>query len=176
MKKLKNNLIIGLLIITPFTFTKAQSYTGSSATPSLFASYSNTRELYNAIEMENKSGVRAMKDLAARFTNASVANWFEGNNVISASVIENGIKNSVLYDKKGRWLRTIKSYDETKMPADIRELVRRSKYFDSDILYVWEVQKWDSLYYVVHLQNKKTVNEIVVYDNEITLLKSYITQ
>jgi hypothetical protein len=105
--------------------------------------------------MENKSGVRAMKDLAARFTNASVANWFAGNNVISASLIENGIKNSILYNKKERWLKIIKSYDETKMPANIRELVKRSKYFDSDILYVWEVQEWDLLYYVVHLRIKK---------------------
>ncbi len=177
MKNLKNILFAAILISAPFTFIKAQKdYADASKKPVLFTSASQVRELYNAIAMENKSGVRAMKDLATRFKNGSDVKWFAGDNLISATVIKDGIKSSVLYTKNGRWFRTTKSYNESSMPADIRELVKRSEYFDSNILYVWEVQERDVLYYVVHLQNENTVNEIVVYNGEITLLKKYLTQ
>jgi hypothetical protein len=176
MKKLKNNLLIALLIIAPFTFTKAQNdYAGSSKRP-LFTSDSQVKMLYNTIMLENKSGVRAMKDLSKRFTDPSSAKWFVGSKIISASFIKDEIKYSVSYDKNGHWIRTIKSYNETRMQENIRELVKRSKYFDNDISYVWEVQEGSFLYYVIHLQDKKTVNEIVVYDEEITLFNTFVIQ
>jgi len=176
MKKLKKNLLIALLIIAPFTFTKAQNDYASSLKRPLFTSDSQVKKLYNAIIMENKSGVRAMKDFSKRFTDLSDVKWFAGSNIISASFANDQIKYSVSYNKHGRWIKTIKSYDETKMSPNIRELVKRSKYFDSNILYVWEVQEVSFLYYVIYLQDKKTVNEIVVYDNEITPFITYTTQ
>jgi len=176
MKKLKNNLLAALLIITPFTFTTAQNDYASSSKRPLFTSDSQVKMVYNVLMMENKSGVRAMKDLSKRFTDMSSASWFVGSDIISASFIKDGIKCSVYYDKSGRWFRTIKSYNETRMPQNIRELVKRSEYFDSNILYVWEVQEGGFLYYVIHLQDKKTVNEVLVYDDEIRLLKTYTTQ
>src|ERR1700759_3682567 len=134
MKKLKKILVVGILASVPFAFTQAQnSQSAMSKTALLVNSNSGKKELSSAFNMQNKAGFKAMKDIAARFKNASDPEWFVGNKIISASVIKDGIKNSVFYDKNGRWIETIKNYNESGMPVDVRELVKRSEYFDYNI-------------------------------------------
>src|SRR5436190_20586881 len=116
MKKTKIILIAGLLSVAPFAFTRAQSFHADSAP--VFASKLQTDEVKSTLNMQNKAGYKAMKDFYARFKNASDVKWSVGNKVISATAINDGIKNSVSYYKNGDWNRTIKSYGESKMPAD----------------------------------------------------------
>src|SRR5262252_8206089 len=57
------------------------------------------------------------------------------------------------YDK-GRWLHTLRTYDESALPTDIRRLVK-SSYHEYDIYLVLEIEKpRDSFTYVVHLEGK----------------------
>jgi len=174
MKKTKIILIAGLLMIAPFTFTRAQSFHADSAP--VLASKLQPGQVKSVLDMQNKAGFNAMKDVSARFTSTSDVKWFVANNAIFATVINDGIKNSVLYDKRGHWLRTIKNYDESKMPADIRETVKRSKYFDDSITQVFEIQEGTMLVYLVSLEDKKTLNQVVVYDGEVSRFKTFSKQ
>jgi len=174
MKKTKIILIAGLLIIAPFAFTRAQSFHADSAP--VLASKLQPGKVRSMLDMQNKAGFKAMKDISARFTNTSDVKWFVVNNAIFATVIDDGIKNSILYDKRGHWVRTIRNYDESKMPADIRETVKRSKYFDDSITQVFEIQEGNILFYLVSLEDKKTFKQVVVYDGEVTLFKAFSKQ
>ena len=174
MKKLQIVLIAGILTITPFTFTEAQNgHAGLSKTSLMLASISRVGELTNVLKKVDRAGFKAMKDFTSSFKDASNVKWFAGDNIISASFIKDGIKNSVLYDKNGNYIRNIKNYDESKMPADIRELVKRSEYFDNNIVQAFEIQERNLLYYIVYMEDKKTFNQVVVNDGEITLFKTF---
>jgi len=173
MKKLQIILLAGMSIAS-VTATDAQLLTAKlpaeeksfdpSAAPAEAARYSS------ASVMITKGGTRAVKDFGKKFNNREDANWFAETNVITASFTEDNTRTTTVYAKNGAWLRNMKIYPEAKMPADVRELVKRSTYFDHSINQVQEILEKDILFYIVHLEDAKSWKQITVYNGEINLL------
>jgi hypothetical protein len=79
------------------------------------------------------------------------------------------------YDKKGIWLHTIRTYNENKLPSDVRHLVK-SSYYDYNIIVVQEIEiPWepfmdfptDLFTYIVHLEGKTKLINLRVSNGEM---------
>ncbi len=173
MKKLQIILIAAILFTTASN-TNAQLL--SAKLPAEEKSF-ETNSSVNAANahssasvMINKAGIRAVKNFRSQFKNREDAKWFANEETISAYFNGDGIRNVVTYTSAGNFLRHMKMYDESKMPSDIHELVKRSIFYNYAITGVQEILEGDILFYVVHLENDKSFKQVTVYDGEVNLL------
>ena len=89
------------------------------------------------------------------YKDVSGEKWIEVKEGFVAMFNYNGMDYQVAYTKKGNLLRTIRSYNEDKMPADLRHLVK-STYYDYAITRVHEIEiPLNPITYVVQLLGKK---------------------
>ena len=115
---------------------------------------------------------KAIKDFARSFKNAN-EKWYQVENQFVAMFTLDDVSYQVAYDKKGNWLHTIRTYDETKLPRDIRHMVK-SIYYDYDITQVQEVEMPYSIenpssapVYIIHLDGKTDFINLRVCDGEM---------
>ncbi|HMG66987.1 MAG TPA: hypothetical protein VK588_04840 [Chitinophagaceae bacterium] len=73
----------------------------------------------------------------------------------------------VSYDNNGRWLYTVRVYNESKLPRNMRREVK-SSYPDYAIVLVEEIEKPANAYtYVVHLEGKDSWIKLRVSNGEM---------
>jgi hypothetical protein len=124
---------------------------------------------------DNKSlvNIRAVKDFAKTFSSVKNENWVLANDGgFIAKFSQNGIKNRVDYDRKGRWVQTIRYYGEKNLPADVRHHIK-SAYYDFTITQVEEIVLPDKIAYLVHMNDEKSWVNILYYDGEMRVLEEY---
>lgn len=109
---------------------------------------------------------KALKDLRKQYTQAGSAHWSEIESGFLAEFSANDIQTKVFYDLKGRWTGTLRTYQEDKLPANIRHMVK-SHYYDYDIFVVNEVRVEDKKVYLVKIEDKKNIKTIRVMDDEM---------
>lgn len=121
----------------------------------------------------NDINIKALTHLRATFKNADNETWrVHSNGEYVASFMKNDISYIVYYDKKGRWLATVKGYNEDKMPFELRDLIKRN-YYDYGISYVKEVKTYrnDIATYIVGIQYKNLTKVIRVQNGEMDILQ-----
>ncbi|HEY1870261.1 MAG TPA: hypothetical protein VGG71_04340 [Chitinophagaceae bacterium] len=161
MKKFLYSLFLGLLSITA---TANCMYAQTASAPLASDFKANIRKL-DVMEFP-KAGlyipeakdvnVKATKDFESRFTNVSSAKWFFTNDGFEAFFVQSGSGNRAFYNKKGRWTCSVITYDENKLPRDLRAQIK-STYYDMTISQVQEIQNPDHSVYIVTLQDKFTI-------------------
>ena len=110
---------------------------------------------------------KAKKALAKHFKNVAGAQWYETPNSFVAKFTSDGIDCRADFDKKGNWLYTIRTYDESKLPEDLRALVK-STYYDYSITLVQEIEKPARTFtYIVHIEGKKDLMNLRISDGEM---------
>jgi hypothetical protein len=107
----------------------------------------------------NNISMKAIRHFVINFAEVSNEKWYCGANMFVAMFTLNDIDYRVDYDKKGNWIETFRTYDETRLPADIRGSVK-STYYDYIIFQVQEIQQPShATTYVIHLDGKtKLIN------------------
>ncbi|HEV3250281.1 MAG TPA: hypothetical protein VGZ71_04975, partial [Puia sp.] len=100
--------------------------------------------------------------------------WFTiADGFISYFKSEDDISDRVFYNKKGNWTFTVKSYNEGKLPRDIRAIVK-SSYYDYTITLVEEVEGIDNLVYIIHMSDKTSIKNLrVTKDGEMDVLEEF---
>jgi hypothetical protein len=96
------------------------------------------------------------------------------SNKISAEKTTGTATETSVYDKKGRLLYSVKRYDETQLPKDVRSLVK-SEYYDYSIVGVEEVivpSNPNGIYFV-HVQNENKLKTVKVYNGETELVNEF---
>ncbi len=114
----------------------------------------------NTANINTSINARALKDFTRSFKNADKASWFEIKDGFVARFKEDDVETKAYYDRKGRWTSTIRTYNEDKLPKDIRKLVR-STYYDYSIYFVNEVTVGDQKAYLVKIQDETTLKTIL---------------
>ena len=110
---------------------------------------------------------KAVKDLARRFKNSLTENWYKVPDGFVAYFTLYDVRHQVAYGKKGNWLYTIRNYDETNLPADVRHMVK-SNYYDYNIFLVHEIEKPSgNLTYIIHLEGKTNFINVRVFGGEM---------
>ena len=122
-------------------------------------------EEYSKANINIAINTKAVKHFSSNYM-AKNATWVKVKDGFIANFTDNGYKNLVSYDSKGRWDHSIIYYDEKGLPYEIRKAVK-SKYFDFTILTAEEVHVEDQVVYLVHIQDDKNVKPIRVLNGEL---------
>ena len=118
---------------------------------------------------------RALKNFADTYKNAKDEKWMKTNNGFAVRFTSGDIRTTVLYDKKGYWTGSIKSYGEEKMLHEIRHDVK-SKYYDYKIIYTQELETPDSdgmPTYIICVEDAANIKLIRICDGEMSVWKEY---
>jgi hypothetical protein len=135
--------------------------------------------ILNKTESENSPGFvgrvspPVIRSFLKTYKDVSDEKWIEVKEGFVAMFNYNGMDYQVAYTKKGNLLRTIRSYNEDKMPTDLRHIVK-SNYYDYEITRVHEIEiPLDPITYVVQLVGKKELINLGIYDGEIEVLQKF---
>ena len=116
---------------------------------------------------------KAVKNFTRSYKGQSDEVWHNVTDGFIAHFTSGDINYRVDYDKKGNWLHTIRTYDESKLPRDVRHMVK-SIYYDFDITQVQEIESplnvenpLNAPTYIIHLEGKKEFINLRVCDGEM---------
>jgi len=160
MKKLIGLLLTGFLL-TLSIMTQAQTSTTDKA------------YLLNIHNIgTDKAAVRASRDYWERSGDPDNTHWYKIPLGYMAEYYSGPTQVHYVYDKKGGFLYSIRTYTQKEMSADLRHLVR-SNYYDFSIGWVKEVEQEGVTAYVVHIEDSVSWKELAVQDGEIRVLHAY---
>jgi hypothetical protein len=125
-------------------------------------------------EQATAVNLKAVKNFKESYGNAKNVKWFAEQEGYLADFTEDGFLDRAFYSKKGRWQGTLKFYTEHSLPADIRDMVKRT-YYDFSITLIEEVSVPDHLAYLVHLEDQTHIKIVRVSEaGEMDVLDEFI--
>lgn len=116
--------------------------------------------------------VKALKNFTKQFGANNEAKWYQTSEAFVAQFTSNGIETKGMYDLKGNWHSTLRTYSEDKMPFDVRDLVK-STYYDFNIMVVYEITHADNVAYILKIQDSKTIKTLRVRDGNVEVIGDY---
>lgn len=123
----------------------------------------------------NMVNAKALKNFRKLY-NANNEKWFLQADCIIACYELDNISHTIYFDKKGHWVGSLKSYNEDKMPGDIRKMVRQ-KYYDYKIMLVQEIETdliVEQPTYIITIEDDKNVKQIRIQgDGEMDVYKEF---
>jgi hypothetical protein len=151
----------------------------SAITDNLYAQQaSKTLGLDQVKSLQNGSGylnhlsTKAARDFAERFPEVE-GKWFAAKNGFVVRFILDSIGCRAAYDTKGNWVYTIRTYDEWKLPKQVRHLVKGT-YYDYTITQVEEIDRPNEhKVYLVHMYDATTWKNVQVRDGEMVLVEEF---
>ena len=170
MKKL---LFISTIFISTITLSSFANAQGTAFNPRVVTPASPYAESGNTIVNEMEVNINAARDFKKKYKNATDVKWVKNENGASVYFTNDGVKMRASYNAKGKKEYTLSYYDETKMDADLRRLVR-SSYYDHNIVIVTEVIRNNQLYYLVKMENEKEYLTLKVTDEEMTVFEKTV--
>jgi hypothetical protein len=174
---MKKIIFTGLGITLPILAISLSSYGQAPKKELAFTKNSSSTEtsvLKAADNTLNRSNVtsKARKSFVASYKGVSDEKWYNVSSDLVARFTRDGIGYQVYYDKKGNWTNTIRTYDESKLPTDVRQPVR-STYYDYNINLVQEVQTpLSPITYIIQLIGKSEIISLRMCEGEMTVLKT----
>lgn len=114
----------------------------------------------------NKPGQNVLRNFERKFENVSGARWYESSFGFVIKFNIGGIDYRVDLDKNGNWLRTIRSYEEMKLPEKERRFINHS-YNGYSISFVREIElPFQPLIFVVNLEGKNDIIQVRISGEE----------
>ena len=116
--------------------------------------------------------IKAVRNLYDRYGDTNNETWYTTDYGFRAKFRQDGISFMADFGKRGEWLNTIKTYDETKLPKDVRRKVRQ-EYYDYHIFLVQEFNRSNETTYLVKVEDASTWKTLKVTDDEMQILEEY---
>jgi hypothetical protein len=116
--------------------------------------------------------VRAIRNFNRDYGSANNVKWHSSEKTNVASFNQNGISNTVVYLKNGRWLHTLLNYDETNLPEGVRSIIKEN-FRNYEITWVTEVHEANKVMYFVNIQNDRRFKQVYVCNDEFGIYKDY---
>ena len=175
---MKKNLLTGftgifLLLVICIT-SNGQLGSSSMQASGHFEFFKNTNSKNSPAFIDrNNVNVRVVKNFVRSYKDVSGEKWFEMKSGFVAMFSLDDIDYQVAYNKKGNWIRTIRSYGEVKLSQDLRHTIK-STYYDYDINRVQEIEKpIDPIAYIIQLVGKTELINLRICDGEMTVLQKF---
>ena len=115
---------------------------------------------------------KALRNFKKEFKNTTSESWYALQNGYRVKFLQNGVYNMADYNEKGRWLRTIRYYDETGLPKSIRNAVRH-EFLDFSIFLVMEMNLPQSTIYLVKIEDKSSWKTVRVAGDDLDVVESF---
>ncbi len=119
-----------------------------------------------------KANNRASADFSRSFAGIKNAEWQTQKEAIVATYYENEVKNYVVYDKNGRWVRNMAYLFPDRIPEMLRKNITKA-YPDFTINMVLEVTDQDVKFQLVYLENANMIKHVCVCNNEMQVTDQY---
>ncbi len=174
MKKIPVVLIMAMIISIITTKVAAQITAAnfSKEQPGFFAaSPENNPKVAKKIAKFDKATNKALSNFKSSYNDESSVKWSFEPKVMVAKFTKDDVQTTVIYSNKGSWIHTIRNYQESKLPQNVRTLIKNSDFSNYNIELVQQIDEGNTTFYIVHLINGKKYKQVVVYDGSIGVLK-----
>ncbi|HEX6179683.1 MAG TPA: hypothetical protein VFZ47_00480 [Chitinophagaceae bacterium] len=121
---------------------------------------------------KNEISMKALRAFTKEHKNVNDARWHKGNDWFAAYFTRNNIQVKVFYDSWGNNRYTLRSYQESNLPKDVRHQVK-STHYDYNIFYVNEVNVRGTVIYFIKLEGKNSWMDVRIVDNEMATIQEY---
>jgi hypothetical protein len=174
MKKSILNLAAGMAVIL-----SASSASYAQKDVPMF-NIKDSKNLENVVAMASPgtssvSGSSSMNDRAIHefnksFKNVANVKWSKISDGFLASFTGNRQTTRVYFDRKGILNYTVKCYDESQLPRDVRSQVK-SVYYDYKITLVEEIEGGGKSTFIIHLEGEDTWKNVRIADGEMDVIE-----
>ncbi|MEO6704450.1 MAG: hypothetical protein ABIN04_01190 [Ginsengibacter sp.] len=174
MKKIPFMLIMAMIISIITTKVAAQITAAnfSKEQPGIFAAYlESSPKVAKKVAKFEKATNKALSNFKSSYNDESSVKWLFEPNIMVAKFTKDDIQTAVIYSKKGSWIHSIQNYNESKLPQNVRTLIKNSDFSNYNIGLVQQIDEGNTTFYIVHLLNGKKYKQVVVYDGSIGVLK-----
>jgi hypothetical protein len=169
---MKQVIFNGLRITVLMLAVTINSFGQASHTAMRFSDKSSTEETKPASNSVSRNTInsKVLRNFSSSYKEVSDEKWYKVPGGTIAMFTLSNIDYSVRYDKQGAWANTIRTYDEDKLPKDIRHEVK-SMYYDYNINLVQEIESpFNPLTYVIQLVGKTEIINLKVCEGEMSVL------
>ena len=167
---MKKTLFSTMILMSAITFSASGNAQEYAFNKSLVNAVNPYPEKASRIVDETEVSINAVRDFSKNFKNATDIKWVKNENGSSVYFVLDGIKMRSSYNTKGKREYILKYYDELRLPANIRHLVR-STYYDYRIAIVTEVERNDETSYLIKMENDNEFLTIKVDDGELSVFE-----
>ena len=135
----------------------------------------NSEAKAKAIAKAAASKTKAERNFKKNYKTAADVNWSSDEKSFHAYYKENEVATRIAYDNKGRWFRTIKTYNADKLDKAVAGTVKR-QFKGYNITSVNDVQEGSMHCYFLNIVKDKDLKQIAYYQGEITVYNQFNLQ
>lgn len=173
MKKLICSFgIMVTLILSTYDISQAQL---RALSPSLATDEYNATEKAKSNAKFEASKVKAEKYFNKRFKTSAPVRWSADEKFIQAYYKEGDVATRVTYNSKGKWFRTIKTYEAPNLDKRVANAIKR-KFRGYEISCISEVQEGTLHCYFINIVKDKDFKQVISYLGEIIIHKEFTLQ
>ncbi len=118
----------------------------------------------------NEVSIKAIRDFVEASGQTENIKWYKSDEGFMAYYNQNGARLMAGYNLKGNWIYSMATYNEDKLPRDVRHLVK-STYYDYAITLVNEIKTGSKTIYIVHMADKTSWVNLRVCDGEMEVVE-----
>lgn len=171
MKNLFLALFLFLVLIGLCTQCSAQNAVPKYQVASIVPSVTPSNDPMTAFKNVH---IRAVRDFKTAFAAIDHESWYIMPDGYRARFINNGTIYIVTYNKNGRWLHTIRKYDDSKLNKDVLQQVK-TMFGSYSITLVEEFeQPQKPVTWLVHIEDKVSLKNIMVCNREMETVQDII--
>lgn len=122
-----------------------------------------------------KANFKATENFKKGFKDGPDVKWTVEADAICAQFNRDDVQTRVIYNKRGNWVHTINYCLESKMPKDIKSLIR-SNYPDYNIVGMNEIKEGNMTFYVIYLEDETSYKQISMYDGQLGVYQQFEKQ
>ncbi|RYZ74516.1 MAG: hypothetical protein EOP09_00310 [Proteobacteria bacterium] len=121
------------------------------------------------------SKAKAERNFKKNYKTTADVRWSSDDKFMHAYYKDNDIATRIAYDKKGRWFRTIKTYDADKLDRRVAGIVKR-QFKGYTITCVNDVYEGTVHCYFLNIMKGKDFKQVVYYQGEIQIFDQFQLQ
>jgi len=120
----------------------------------------------------NNINSRAIRDFTVSYKNPTEVRWIILPEGFQVHCYDDGYQIRIRYDNRGKRICMIRDYGESKLPRDVRHVIK-SQYYDYNIFTVSEITMRGRTIYIVKMSDATTWKTLCIEDGEMTCTEEY---
>lgn len=167
MKKIFTGLVACFVLATGHTQTPSDN----EATP---AAYAYTPDYAPATSIPTHGiEAKAVRNLYNVYGDNNHETWYATPYGFRAKFKQQQVAFMADYTKKGSWIRTVKTYEQDKLPKEMREKVRQT-YYDHKITLVQEINQNKQVIYLVSIADNTSWMILRLEGDDMEVMETYV--
>ena len=165
---------LSLVACSVFTIITSMCAQAQSAFKKDMAAVERQKEpevaMHNPMAAFHNIPIKAVRSFRNTYLYVDNETWYKIPEGYRARFTEDGVLYLVTYNKKGKWMHTMRQYDETKLQRDVRAQVK-SVFYDYNIVLIEEIEYFRKpLTYIIHMEDKVSFKNIIMSEREMEII------